>query len=112
MHDRAHIEPRRQRARYRVCVRTRSGNSVGLRLAIGHDSSLNLIETTTPCEEEFVATEYTVLMSLTERNEQIEAELWGDAFGDFRMMGSFAGTSSGRFTHHRVAEYTLAGGGL
>ena len=61
MNDEANKKPPINRARFRVRVRTRSGKSSGLRLAIGHGHTLNLIEAVTPCEEEFTASEYTVL---------------------------------------------------
>ena len=71
-------------AQWSIRVTTRSGNSVGLNIAIGIDHTLKMIETKTPFEYEFVANQYTALMTLTDSVEEISAEAWSDVYGEFR----------------------------
>ena len=71
-------------AQWSIRVTTRSGNSVGLNIAIGIDHTLKMIETKTPFEYEFVANQYTALMTLTDSVKDISAEVWSDVYGEFR----------------------------
>ncbi len=66
--------------------------------AIGDDQTLRMIKSNTPFEFEFVANHYTALMSLTDPNERIEAEVWSDVDGQFQMKGSISGGQLGKFT--------------
>lgn len=98
-----------------IRVNTRSGNSTQVRMAIGHGQTLELVDTETPCERAFTASQYTVLIALTDRSETIQAELWSDEFGEMRKVGSFGGGTCGRFVRHNkpvASVLSLAGGGL
>ena len=92
------VEHYRLPAQWSVRVRAESGDAVELEIAIGYDQTLRMIKSNTPFEFEFVANHYTALMSLTDPNERIEAEVWSDVDGQFQMKGSISGGQLGKFT--------------
>ena len=89
-------------AHWRIQVRTESGESAELDIAIGYDQTLRMIKSNTPFEFEFVANNYTALISLKDADEQIKAEVWSDVDGPFQMKGGFSGGQQGKFTFHHV----------
>lgn len=97
-------------AHWAIRVTTRSGNPAGLNVAIGFDHTLEMIETKTPFEYEFVANRYTALMTLTDSSESISAEVWSDVYGEFRKTGGGGGgmTHKSTFSPHGPL-YSMSG---
>jgi hypothetical protein len=100
-------------ARWSIRVRSVSGDPISLRMAIGFDETLEMLEVRTPFQFDFVASRYTALIAASTSDERISAEVWTDLYREFLLEGGFSGNSRGKLTFKPSGPiYSSAGSGF
>ena len=78
----------RSPARFELRLLTTDSTEVRVRVAIWIDGNLELVEGVTP----FIrALRGTTCIALVNSESRVEAQLWSDKYGDFRMISGFVG---------------------
>ena len=79
-------------------------------MAIGFDETLEFFETQIPFKFEFIAHNFTALISAT---GAIDAAVWSDVYGSFRRICGFSGSQRGRLSFQPWGpSYSYAGSGF
>ena len=78
-------------ARWSIRVQSLGDQPVFLKVAIGFDETLEMVEVSTPFQFDFVASRYTALVA-AKADGRFSAEAWSDIYGQFSKNGGFTGT--------------------
>jgi hypothetical protein len=78
-------------ARWSIRVQSLGDQPVLLKVAIGFDENLEMVEASTPFQFDFVASRYTALVAAS-ADGRFSAEVWSDIYGEFSQNGGFTGT--------------------
>lgn len=95
-------------ARWSIRVQSLNDQPVLLKVAIGFDKNLEMVEASTPFQFDFVASSYTVLVA-AKADGRFSAEAWSDIYGEFSQNGGFTGTTGKLLFQPSGPIYSSAG---
>jgi hypothetical protein len=97
-------------ARWAIHISAHTNDVDSIKVAIGFDETLNMIEAALPFHFEFVASRYTALISVTRPDARLQVDVWSDLYGNFQKNGGFAGSSRGKLSFNpRGPIYSSSG---
>lgn len=97
-------------ARWSLRIACLEPTSQALKVAIGFDETLEFLETQAPFTFDFIAHNFTALISAT---GTLDAAVWSDVYGSFQRICGFSGSRKGRLSFQPWGpNYSYAGSGF